>query len=247
MAENTEQTSDAGPPAPGVGHCSAGVGRSRGKLTRRDIVQAAVKIIDRGGLPSLTMRKISSQLQVQPTSLARMFGNRDELLDAIADSIIDELPVDPDLPADTCLWQDYLQHAAHTVRRAALAHPAVFPLVATRPLATPGLQPPLRSLQWTENFLDTLHRCGFSDTAAVAAYRAFGSFLLGQLLPEVTTLGAALGPGGHADPRPPQAVDLAGDPRLHRMKTALLHCDADAEFEESLESLLDRLETRGIR
>ena len=36
-------------------------------------------------------------------------------------------------------WQDYLRRLAHGVRRIALAHPQVFPLVATRPPAAPLL------------------------------------------------------------------------------------------------------------
>ena len=50
------------------------------------------------------------------------------------------------------------------------------------------LRPPLRSLRWVELFLAGLTKEGFSDTAAVQAYRAFTSFLLGHLLLEVAML-----------------------------------------------------------
>ncbi len=75
---------------------------------------------------------------------------------------------------------------AHCVRRLALAHPKAFPLIASRPVEAPWLRPPLRSLRWVETFLDGLIGEGFSDTAAVGAYRAFTSFLLGHLLLEVS-------------------------------------------------------------
>ena len=88
-----------------------------------------------------------------------------------ADEEIKQPPVDG--------WQDFLQRLAHGVRRVALAHPKAFPLVASRPPEAPWLRPPLRSLDWVEAFLRGLTDEGFTDEAAVAAYRAFTSFLLG--------------------------------------------------------------------
>ena len=51
--------------------------------------------------------------------------------------------------------------------------------------------PPLRSLRWMESFLQTLLDQGFSDPNAVAAYRAFSSFLLvtGQAVSSLTRPG----------------------------------------------------------
>ena len=53
----------------------------------------------------------------------------------------------------------------------------------------PWLRPPLRSIDWVEDFLDGLISEGFTDESAVAGYRAFTSFLLGHLLLEVATHG----------------------------------------------------------
>ncbi len=246
MSEHTAQTTNSIASTPRLNSLDSGTDRARELVSRSAVIQAAIQLIDRDGLRSLTARTISGHLQMPPTRLSRLFKSRDELLDAIADTVVDELPVDPDFALDTCDWQDYLQHLAHSVRRAALAHPQVFPLIATRPPAAPWLQPPLRSLRWMEHFLETLHRCGFSDDAAVAAYRAFASFLLGHLLLEVSALGADIGPIEEPDPHRNPREDLTAYPRLRRMKTALLHSHAGEEFEEALETLLDRLETLGI-
>jgi hypothetical protein len=129
------------------------------------------------------------------------------------------------------------------VRRIALALPQVFPLIATRPPAAPWVRPPLRSLRWMESFLDTLHRCGFSDAASVAAYRSFSSFLLGHLLLEVSAQGAAdIGPIEQADPDDPPKTDLTEYPRLKHLEPELSQDHSADEFEEALETLLDRLE-----
>ena len=128
-------------------------------------------------------------------SLYRYVPGREALLDGIVETIIDEMSLDEDvLPKPEYGWQDFLQRFAHGVRRIALSHPRAFPLVASRPPKAPWLRPPLRSLRWVEAFLDGLTSEGFSDDAAVAAYRGFTSFLLGHLLLEVSTMGADVGP-----------------------------------------------------
>ena len=60
-------------------------------------------------------------------------------------------------------WQDFLQRLAHGVRRVALGHPKIFPLVASRPPEAPWLRPPLRSIDWVETFLNGLVKAGFDD------------------------------------------------------------------------------------
>jgi hypothetical protein len=133
-----------------------------------------------------------------------------------------------------------LQRLAHGVRRVALAHPRAFPLVASRPAEAPWLRPPLRSLDWVENFLSGLEQEGFDDAAAAAAYRAFTSFLLGHLLLEVASHGADVGPldvvEEDADPG-----HLPEHPTVERLRTALSEDHAGVEFEEALEELLNRL------
>ena len=223
------------------------VGADAEALDRPRVVAASMSLIDRVGLHGLSMPKVAEALGVPVADVHRVFRTREALLDAIVDSMIDELYADPEVHPETADWQEYLQRVAHGVRRTAMAHPQVFPLVASRPPAAPWLQPPLRSLRWMEAFLETLHRCGFSNRRAVAAYRAFSSFLLGHLLLEVSAMGADISPVEEADLRPRQPGDLADYPRLASMQTELTDSDPDDEFEEALESLLDRLEGQGIR
>jgi len=209
-------------------------------LDRDKIVTAALAFIDRHGLPGLSMRRLGSMLGVEAMSLYRYLPGREQLLDAIVERIIDQMREDNDvLEHPEHGWQDFLQRLAHGVRRVALAHPKAFPLVASRPPEAPWLRPPLRSLTWVETFLVGLGREGFSDTAAVAAYRAFTSFLLGHLLLEVASLGADVGPldVGADD----LEKSLAPYPTVRRLQGLLREDHAAAEFEESLESLLDRL------
>lgn len=209
-------------------------------LSRERIVATAVEFIDTHGLPGLSMRRLGTVLGVEAMALYRHVPGREELLDAVVDHIVDEVAQDVEFrERPEHGWQDYLQRLAHGIRRVALAHPLVFPLVASRPTEAPWLRPPLRSLDWVEAFLAALSGEGFNDTAVVEAYRAFTSFLLGHLLLEVASLGADLGPLDVVDEDAESS--LAPYPNVARLGRALREDHATTEFEDSLENLLHRL------
>jgi hypothetical protein len=166
------------------------------------------------------------------------------VVNAVVETLFEDDDGDDIYIGDHSGWQDYLVKLAHGVRRIALAHPSVFPLIASRPPAAPWVRPPLRSLRLVESFLSTLSEAGFSDQASVAAYRAYSSFLLGHLLLEVTQVGAQVSlldqPEG--DPEAQRKTDLTQFPNLQRTEPLLSLDKSAAEFEDALENLLDRLE-----
>ena len=226
---------------------AAAVTRPAG-LDRGRILRAAIAFIDEHGLAALTMRRLGAQLGVEAMALYRYVPGREDLLDGVVETVVDSLFDDDDVPDEIHLehhsgWPDYLVRLAHGVRRIALAHPAVFPLIASRPPAAPWVRPPLRSLRMVESFLATMQEGGFPAPAAVAAYRAYSSFLLGHLLLEVTQLGAQVSlldqPEGDPDAR--ATTDLSPYPHLTELEPLLAQDKSAAEFEESLENLLDRL------
>ena len=215
---------------------------ARRPLDRGRIIRAAIDFIDESGLPGLSMRRLGSVLRVEAMSLYRYVPGRESLLDGVVETVMGELSNDDEIlnePRDG--WQDFLQRLAHGVRRVALAHPRVFPLIASRPPEAPWLRPPLRSLQWVEAFLNGLIGEGFSDEAAVVAYRAYTSFLLGHLLLEVSALGGDVGPldvidDGESRNEKDMVYETVG-----RLRESLAEDHAAAEFEEALEDLLNRL------
>ena len=211
-------------------------------LDRARVIAAGISYVDDNGLRGLTMRRLGADLGVEAMSLYRYVSGREELLDGIVEAVIDEIGDDPDvLASPEAGWQDFLQRVAHGFRRVALAHPYVFPLIASRPTEAPWIRPPLRSLHWVELFLDGLLAEGFSDETAVTAYRAFTGFLLGHLLLEVSTMGAALGPLDILDPPDADGSGLEEYPHVRRLGGALAEDHSATEFEESLENLLDRM------
>jgi AcrR family transcriptional regulator len=127
---------------------AGGPGAGRSGLDQRRIVAAAVQFIDENSLRSLTMQRLGAYLGVEGMALYRYVPGREALLDGVVETVVDELFGDPDVHLEAHAgWVDYLQRLAHGLRRIALAHPEVFPLVAPRPPAAPWVRPPLRSLR----------------------------------------------------------------------------------------------------
>ena len=213
---------------------------ARSGLSRQRIIDAAVQYIDEHGLRMLTMQRLGGYLGVEGMALYRYVPGREALLDGVVESVVDELFGDPDVHLQAHAgWVDYLQRLAHGLRRIALAHPEVFPLVATRPPAAPWVRPPLRSLRWIESMLEVMTDAGFSDENAAAVYRAFSSFLLGYLLLEISGRGVETGPVEEPDVEP--LDDLSDYPILRRLEAHLSVDVAAQDFEEALEALLDRV------
>ena len=219
---------------------------AREPLTRERIVTAAIDFIDTHGLPALTMRRLGQRLGVEAMAFYRHIPSREDLLDAVVEHVVDELYADEDVYLEPRHgWQDYLNRLAHGVRRIALAHPALFPLVVTRPPDAPWVRPPLRSLKWVASFLEALLTHGFTREQAVVAYRAYTSFLLGHLLLEVAQRGVAINAVDDPDGAPDgDQADVGTEfPVLVDLQDLLSLDETVTEFEESLESLIARLGT----
>jgi TetR/AcrR family tetracycline transcriptional repressor len=61
-------------------------------LDADEIITAAVEILQEFGLDAVSMRNVSSRLGVSPVPLYSRIGNKDALLDAVADRLLADLP-----------------------------------------------------------------------------------------------------------------------------------------------------------
>lgn len=237
-------------PSSDIASAETAAAAERRPLSRDLIIEAAIELVDAQGVQKLTMRRLGRELGVEAMSLYRYVNGREDLLEGMVAHLVATITVDPgDQLEPAGGWQALLQWLAHSVRALALAHPNVFPLIATRHPAAPWLRPPLRSLRVVQEFLDALLTRGFTEAQAVRAYRSFTSFLLGHLLLEVATLGAETSPveepldeGDAALGNADQDLDLRRYPTLQRLQPMLSEDHTDAEFEQALETLLDRMD-----
>ncbi|MFI6093101.1 TetR/AcrR family transcriptional regulator C-terminal domain-containing protein [Streptomyces sp. NPDC051218] len=87
-------------------------------LSKAKVVDEALRLLDTEGLDQLTMRKLSAALNVQGGALYRHFPNKEALLDAVADKIVEGIsePL-PDVP-----WPEQIRILGSRLRAALLTH-----------------------------------------------------------------------------------------------------------------------------
>ncbi|UNK72303.1 TetR family transcriptional regulator [Microbacterium sp. H1-D42] len=66
---------------------------------RHSVIDCALRLLDDVGLPDLSMRRIATELEVQPSALYWHFPNKQVLLAGVADRILAAVP-EPDSSAD---------------------------------------------------------------------------------------------------------------------------------------------------
>jgi TetR/AcrR family tetracycline transcriptional repressor len=86
------------------------------QLHKRDVVEAATALLDSYGIADLTMRRLARELNVSPGALYWHFANKQQLLGAVADRILE--PVD-DVAAG---WRDRVTGVCARLRDALLSH-----------------------------------------------------------------------------------------------------------------------------
>jgi AcrR family transcriptional regulator len=84
------------------------------------VVDAAIAILRDQGLDAVSMRTVAARLGVSPFPLYSRVGNKDALLDAMAERLLDDLapPGDDGEP-----WPQYARRWAHELRRRLRAVP----------------------------------------------------------------------------------------------------------------------------
>jgi AcrR family transcriptional regulator len=127
------------------------------------IVDAALALIDGQGVDALTMRALGRCLGVEGMALYTYFRSKDELLDAAAERILEQLgsEFDRSLP-----WQDRIRNGALAWAELQAGHPRAFPLVYRSGLRTDAVR------LLTEELLDALRSAGFGPREAALAYQS---------------------------------------------------------------------------
>src|SRR5215216_6633341 len=201
----------------------------RQPLSRRRILEAAVRFADREGLEALSMRKLGSELGVEAMSLYNHVPNKGALFDGMVEVLLGELEVPPEDES----WERRVREAYGAFRRLAHEHPNVFPLLITRPPDT------MDGVWLVEEFLKTLGEAGFDPETALYAFRVLSSYTSGYAMAEIR--GFAMEPSGARL----GASRLPDDfPYIHELDDRLRMVDHDAEFEFGLDLILAGLKDK---
>jgi AcrR family transcriptional regulator len=204
--------------------------RGRQLLSRRRVLEEAVRFVDREGLEALTMRKLGAELGVEAMSLYNHVPNKSALLDGMVEVLLGEF----EIPPENHGWEERIREGNRAFRRLAHEHPNVFPLLVNRPPDT------MDGVWLVEEFLRMLGEAGFGKETALHAFRALSSYTFGYAMAEIR--GFALEPDGSR--LGAHGLSPEDFPRLCELRPQLERVDHDAEFEFGLELILAGLRDR---
>jgi AcrR family transcriptional regulator len=145
----------------------------RRNLTRRRVVEAALGLVDDEGIAALSMRRLGRALGVEGMALYTHVRSKSDLLDAVAELLLEELDVDFDRTAP---WQARIRRGALAWARLQERHPNAFPLAYRGELRTD------RVTLLTDELLDALRVAGFDERGAALAYQTIVVLVDGALL-----------------------------------------------------------------
>lgn len=95
-------------------------------IAKRDVLVAALRIMDDEGASALTVRRLAAELGVKPSSLYHHFLNKEAIVIGAAGLAVEEVEITKAIVGD---WRDWLVRNTQNMRRLLLAHPNVIPLI----------------------------------------------------------------------------------------------------------------------
>ncbi|MEU4288154.1 TetR/AcrR family transcriptional regulator C-terminal domain-containing protein [Kribbella sp. NPDC026596] len=212
----------------------------RTPLSRDRVLRAAVAIADADGLEAVTMRRIGDALGAEAMSLYYHVANKNALLDGIVDVLMDELNAVVDGDDTSGGWKAAMRRRILTARQLMLRHPWVPRLLESRTTMRPAV------VLYHDGLVGLMRSGGFSYDLAHHALHALGSRALGF---SQELFDPSAGAGAESER---MLVDLADQlPNLVGMLSEIAHddpdstlgwCDDQAEFEFSLDLILDGLD-----
>jgi AcrR family transcriptional regulator len=201
--------------------------RSEAGLSREKIAAAALALVDREGLPSLSTRRLGQELGCEAMSIYHHYPSKAHLMDALVDLMLAEARV-----AAEGDWLERLRGTARSFRAMALKHPKFFPFFAVHRLNTRA------GVAFINGILGILREAGFSDGDAARYFRELGYYLTGAALDE--TAGYANGPSA-AEPVS-DATIAAEFKHLAAAAPYFQPVHFDGTFEGGLEILLEGIQ-----
>jgi AcrR family transcriptional regulator len=218
----------------------------RDTLTREQIVNAAIGLLDTEGLEGLNMRALGSRLGSAATAVYWHVGSKDNLIALAADQVWHEIAL-PDLA--TAGWRAAAGTMATALHAMLTRHPWLVQAFGSQVLYGPG------KARHDDHSLAIYEAAGFTSAQASQAVATVFTFVLGNALglAAAASLTRKLSrDGGNAEQlirdHMAKATQIAAQfPRLRaRLDTAATDYAAAPEgsFEFGLQAILDGLETQ---
>ncbi|MBM7170819.1 TetR/AcrR family transcriptional regulator [Streptomyces sp. G44] len=202
--------------------------RPRKPLLSRDrIVETACALVDAEGLAAVSTRRLAAELGVSGPSLYNHFRTKDQILEAVADSVSAQVDLSMFDAADGRDWRTALHDWAVSYRAALTRHPNIVPVLARGPGRRPA------GLRLADAMFGAMVDAGWPPAQATSIGALMRYFIMGSALGSFA--------GGFVDDE--TAYDPADYPHLgqaHLLADRQQLID-DRAFETGLRALLDGL------
>lgn len=208
---------------------------ARGRLSRRRVLETAIRRADQGGLDALTMRTLAVELGVVPAALYRHIANKDDLIDAMVDVVFAEIR----LPSGGADWATSMRRRAISVLEALTRHRWAIGLMESR--GNPGPA----NLRHHDAVIGKFRSAGFSVAKATRAYSLLDSYIYGFALTKVSLPFGSSEGVGHLSRAKLASLSPNEYPNLVESMTeqaAQADEDNEDEFEYGLEIVLKGIE-----
>lgn len=140
-------------------------------VTRDEVLEAALALVDEGGAEALSMRKLAAKLGIEAMSLYHHFRDKDSILDGVVVRVFTEMRVAEPFPEE---WMQMAEEMFVAFRRVLLEHPNTIGLLARRPLNTGA------SADFIELPLAVLARSGLPPERVGQLYQSLVAYAFGH-------------------------------------------------------------------
>ena len=210
------------------------------RITREQVLTAALKIIDAEGVEALSMRRLGRACGVQAMSLYHHVPDKAAVIQDVIDMVLDEVEIE-DTGPEGAPPRRVITSIAESMYRVLLRHPNLIPALGTHNWLSPSV------LRISERIADSLRVDGCTAEEAAFIVSAINAYLTGTLV--LTYMGRRLqenGPDYIPTTREAALAKFDPDryPAVTWMMSALTHGydqqeAADMVFSWGLQALLD--------
>ena len=139
--------------------------RRKAPLTRDELFETALRLVDDEGLEALTMRRLGDEVGVEAASLYHHVPNKEALIDGVLVRMRSEVRLPDPLPTE---WMDIFEVIFAEYRRVLTAHPNLMLYAGRRVESDPET-----------SGLESLAQMGFSEDDAVELWQSLIAFSVG--------------------------------------------------------------------
>ena len=152
-------------------------------MEKKQIIQKALDILNRDGLDGVTLRRLATELQIKAASIYWHIPSKSELLDEMANAILEKHFSTVDFQNDQREWAEWLNTLAHELRIAMLVYQDGARVVAG---SHPDINQVLMEL-W-DLTIRVLHNAGFGYGAAATVMVTVINFTFGSVIEEQSSM-----------------------------------------------------------